>query len=95
MSWVHAFDAKFSWPIKITEHMTLEPSVGFYNLFNFANFNSASNYLSGFLNGSAGAINGTALSDAAAKDSLRVGAGTGVNTAGAPRQIEWGLKFNF
>jgi hypothetical protein len=95
MSWVHAFDAKFSWPIKIRERMSIEPSVGFYNLFNFSNFNSASNYLSGFLNGSAGTINGTALSDIAAKDSLRVGAGTGVNTAGAPRQIEWGLKFVF
>ena len=95
MSWVHALDAKFSWPIKIKERMSLEPSVGFYNLFNFANFNSASNYLSGFLNGSAGTINGTSLSDAAARDSLRVGAGSGVNTSGAPRQIELGLKFNF
>jgi hypothetical protein len=95
MSWVHGFDAKFTWPIKIKERMTLEPSVGFYNLFNFSNFNSISNYLSGFLNGSAGTINGTALSDLAAKDSLRVGAGTGVNTTGAPRQIEWGLRFTF
>ena len=95
MSWSHAFDAKFSWPIKIKERLTLEPSVGLYNLFNFSNFNSISNYLSGFLNGSAGTINGTALSDLASKDSLRVGTGTGVNTAGAPRQIEWGLKFSF
>ena len=51
--------------------------------------------MSGFLDGSAGTVNGTSLSDPAARDSLRVGAGTGVNAAGAPRQIEWGLKIKF
>jgi len=95
MSWAHGFDTKFSWPIKIRERVTIEPSVAFFNVFNFSNFNSPSNYLSGFLNGSAGTVNGTALSDLPARDSLRVGAGTGVNTAGAPRQIEWGLKIKF
>jgi hypothetical protein len=95
MSWARAFDTKFSWPIKIKERVTIEPSVAFFNVFNFSNFNSASNYLSGFLNGSAGTVNGTPLSDKPAKDSLRVGAGTGVNTAGAPRQIEWALKIKF
>jgi hypothetical protein len=95
MSWVHAFDAKFTWPIKIGDKFSIEPSVGVYNLFNFSNYNSISNYLSGFLSGASGSINGTALSDKATRDSLRVGAGTGVNTAGAPRQIEWGLRFTF
>ncbi|HXJ86506.1 MAG TPA: carboxypeptidase regulatory-like domain-containing protein [Candidatus Binatia bacterium] len=95
MSWARAFDVKFAWPIKIKDRFTIEPSVAFFNAFNFSNFNSASNYLSGFLNGSAGTVNGTAMSDAAARDSLRVGAGTGVNTAGAPRQIEFALKIKF
>ena len=95
MSWAHGFDAKFGWPIKLREGMTLEPSLSVFNLFNFANFNSASNYLSGFLNGSQGTVNGTPLSDKATKDSLRVGTGTGVNTSGAPRQIEWSLKLLF
>jgi hypothetical protein len=110
MSWAHGFDFKLSWPIKIggEKGWKIEPSVGFYNLFNFANFNGASNYMLGELAtcstkpatpadcpGSSGSATGTALSDLPTKDSLRVGAGTGVNTAGAPRQIEWGLKFTF
>jgi len=95
MSWARGFDAKIAWPIRIKERVTIEPSFAVFNLFNFANFNSASNYLSGFLNGSAGTVNGTSMSDFAARDSLRVGAGTGVNTAGAPRQLEWGLKLRF
>jgi hypothetical protein len=108
MSWAHGFDFKFSWPIRIKERLHIEPSVGFYNLFNFANFNGASNYMSGVLAtcsskpssaadcpGSSASATGTALSDLATKDSLRVGTGTGVNTAGAPRQIEWGLRFTF
>ena len=95
MSWARGFDAKIAWPIQIKERVTIEPSFAVFNLFNFANFNSASNYLSGFLNGSAGTVNGTSMSDFAARDSLRVGAGTGVNTAGAPRQLEWGLKLRF
>ena len=95
MSWARGFDAKFAWPIRIKERVTIEPSFSVFNLFNFGNFNSASNYLSGFLNGSAGTVNGTSVSDLAARDSLRVGAGTGVNTAGAPRQLEFGLKLKF
>jgi hypothetical protein len=108
MSWAHGFDFKFSWPIKIKERTTIEPSVGFYNLFNFANFNGSSNYMLGGLAtcstkpataadcaGSAATPTGTPLSDLATKDSLRVGTGTGVNTSGSPRQIEFGLKISF
>ena len=108
MSWAHGFDFKFAWPIKIREQMTIEPSVGVYNLFNFANFNGPSNYMLGTLAtcpakpaspaacpGSAATPTGTSLSDLNTKDSLRVGTGTGVNTSGAPRQIEFGLKFSF
>jgi hypothetical protein len=95
MSWARAFDVKFAWPITLKDRLTIEPSVSFFNAFNFSNFNNASNYLSGFLDGSAGTVNGTSMSDAAARDSLRVGTGTGVNTAGAPRQIEWALKIKF
>jgi hypothetical protein len=108
MSWSHGFDFKFTWPIKIKERMTIEPSVGIYNLFNFANFNGSSNYMLGELAtcsakpataddcpGSAATPTGTSLSDVATKNSLRVGTGTGVNTSGAPRQIEFGLKIKF
>ena len=95
MSWARAFEFKLAWPIVLKDRVTIEPSVALFNAFNFSNFNSASNYLSGFLDGSAGTVNGTSMSKAEARDSLRVGAGSGVNTSGAPRQIEFGLKIKF
>jgi hypothetical protein len=38
LNWLHAFDFKRSWPIKVRERLAVEPSVGIFNLFNFANF---------------------------------------------------------
>ncbi len=41
------------------ERFTVEPSVGIYNLFNFANFNLLPEVMSGLLNGSTQSLNGT------------------------------------
>jgi hypothetical protein len=68
------------------------PSVGFYNLFNFANFDLPGNMLNGLLTGAAGQINGTTSE---AHNITRVGVGTGVYSLGAPRQIEFGLRLSF
>jgi hypothetical protein len=38
--WFKAFDLQLAWPIALGERVRLEPSVGFYNLFNFASFNA-------------------------------------------------------
>ena len=74
------------------ERVTVKPSVGCYNLFNFANFDLPMSIMSGFLTGTAGTINGT---DPAAHNTNRVGVGTGVFTLGSPREIEFGLKIAF
>jgi hypothetical protein len=74
MRGMRAFDLTLAWGGKIREHFTISPSVGFYNLFNFSNFNQPGNVLSGSLTGSAGCINGT--SNATRPD--RVAVGTGV-----------------
>jgi hypothetical protein len=87
-------DLKLDWPIKIGERLTLHPNIGFYNAFNFANFDSASNLMNGDLGAFAGSINGSSVS-AGNHESTRVGAGTGVNTIGAPRQMEFGLRLVF
>ena len=70
----------------------MRPSVGFYNLLNFANFDLPGSMLSGLLTGSPGTINGTNYAD---HFSNRAGAGTGLNSQGTPRQIEFGLKVTF
>ncbi|MGH9682076.1 MAG: hypothetical protein ACRD4S_00475 [Candidatus Acidiferrales bacterium] len=97
LTWMKAFDMSLTWDgsVHLADHdLTVEPSVSFYNLFNFANFNSTGNVLSGILTGTPGSINGTSPSFADT-NSVRIGAGTGVFNLGAPRTIEFGLKFTF
>jgi len=109
MTWLKAFDLKASWPIHLRESITLEPSIGFYNLFNFANFNAPGHVIGGDFGeiatcpfgtpggcgGTPGGANGTATSDRLTTNSVRIGTGTGANTIGAPRQIDFGLKLTF
>jgi hypothetical protein len=94
-TWLKTMDLKLSWRHTFKERYVLEPSVGFYNVFNFANFNLPPTTMSGILFGpGGGAINGTSPKD----DSLnqfRVGNGTGVYSLGSQRQIEFGMRFQF
>ena len=92
LGWLKAFDLEFSWVgHAFHERLAITPSVSVFNLFNFSNFDSAANALTGQLNGEVGSINGT--TQQGRPD--RIGAGTGVFAFGAPRTIEWGLKLQF
>lgn len=95
LTWLKTFDMSLTWTGKVNvreRELSFQPSVSFYNLFNFANFNIPGNVLSGILTGGAGSLNGTNYADA---NSVRVGVGTGVFSLGAPRTIEFGMKLTF
>ena len=90
-------DTVLTWPIKIKERFTIEPSVGVFNLFNFANFAALGSLSTplGQLNGGPGSPNGTISGNDPSHNILRSGLGTGVFAAGAPREMEFGLRIDF
>jgi TonB dependent receptor len=95
LTWLKTFDLSLTWIGKVNvreKELSFEPSVNFFNLFNFANFNIPGNVLSGILTGSPRSLNGTTYASA---NSVRVGVGTGVFSLGAPRTMEFGMKMTF
>jgi len=90
--WLRATDLKLAWRHTFLERYTIEPSVGFFNLFNFANFNLPPTTMNSLLGSGAGSINGT---DHNAQEQFRVGNGTGVYSLGSQRQMEFGLRLTF
>ena len=95
--WVKAFDFRLSWGHTFAERVKIEPSVGIFNLFNFANFNLPPGAMNGWLNAPS-SINSVAThanGAAPPSDLFRVGNGTGVFGLGSPRAMEFGLRLTF
>jgi hypothetical protein len=89
LAWLRALDLRLSWVRAVSEKVTIHTSAGFYNLFNFANFDLPGNALNGVLTGAPGQINGTTRSGHHVN---RVGVGTGVQLHPG---IEFGLRVVF
>ena len=95
-----------SWPIKITERFSIEPSIAAYNVLGLANFTrlggSLNNQVTPFAPGTYGPdgnVNGTIRTHDGNNPnndiSNKTGTGSGVFSQGAPRQVEFGLRINF
>jgi hypothetical protein len=84
-------DTVLAWPFKIKERFTLLPSVSFFNVFNFSNFGG----LGGILDGGPSSVGGTSAGNTDSHNTVRSGLGTGVFSAGAARQTEFGLRIDF
>jgi hypothetical protein len=98
--WTKDVDFKVAWPHKFAERFTLEPSVSFYNVFNFANFNQPPGVTSPWLTAGTGAINSTHTilqpgESGIQGNAFRMGAGTGVFGLASPRVAEFALKVTF
>jgi Carboxypeptidase regulatory-like domain len=90
-------DANFNYPIKlrfISESASLEPSVAFYNIANFANYAGPSGILLNQADAGTGSyVNGP--NTPTDRDQFRTGRGSGTFNLGGPRTAEFALKFNF
>ncbi|HTS36277.1 MAG TPA: carboxypeptidase regulatory-like domain-containing protein [Candidatus Solibacter sp.] len=97
--WVKAFDFRLSWSHTFHERVKIEPSLGIFNLFNFANFNLPPGAMNGWLDAGS-SINSVHTQiqpgETGPESALfRVGNGTGVFGLGSPRAMEWGLRVTF
>jgi hypothetical protein len=94
LAWLRALDLRFGWSWKVRDRVAFEPSIAFFNTFNFANFDGVNNTVSGILDGSSGSVNGTTAAQRSV-GGTRTGVGTGVFGLGSPRALEFGLRLTF
>ena len=92
--WVRALDFKASWVHHFGEQFVIEPSVGFFNIANFSNFNQPPGMMTAWLTQGSGSLNSIVAGTQSAQ-SFRVGNGTGVFGLGSPRVLEFGMHLSF
>jgi hypothetical protein len=97
--WLKSVDLRASWPFKIKERVTIEPSASVFNVFNIAN-----EFLPGNLPGASllpgqnGLLAPNVVGGVAPGSSLapfRASFQSGTYALGAPRQFEFGLRISF
>jgi hypothetical protein len=96
LTWLKDVDLSLSWKYRIKETVTIQPGIGFFNVFNFANFNLPPNILNPYLtlanSSQPGFVGQTTYNQ---QQNVRVGEGTGVYGLAAPRVAEFSLKISF
>jgi hypothetical protein len=97
--WLKSFDLKASWPIKLKDGITIEPSASVFNVFNLVN-----SFLPGNLPGASllpgqngllapNVVGGVTSGPGATP--FRANFQSGTNAIGGPRQLEFGLRITF
>jgi hypothetical protein len=97
--WLKSMDLRASWPIKIRERVTIEPSASVFNVFNFTNaFLPGKMPSSSLLPGQNGLLAPNVVGGVAPGSSytpFRTSFQSGTYALGAPRQFEFGLRISF
>lgn len=99
ISWLETMDMRASWPIKIRDHVTIEPSVSAFNVFNLVNTFLPGNLPgASLLPGQNGLLAPNVLGGVSSPSGFapfRAGFQSGTYGVGAPRQFEFGLRVSF
>ena len=97
--WLKSLDLRASWPFKIKERVTIEPSASVFNVFNFANeFLPGNSPSASLLPGQNGLLAPNVVGGVAPGSSLtpfRTSFQSGTYALGAPRRFEFGLRISF
>jgi hypothetical protein len=103
-TWLKTVDLKLAWPIKVGDHLTIEPSASVFNILNFANaFLPGNTGLSSLVPGPNpnaipnGVIAGNAVGGVTSGSvtPFRAGFQSGTFALGAPRQLAFQVKIIF
>lgn len=97
--WLKSMDMKLSWPFKIKDRFTVEPSASAFNVFNFWNaFLPGNSSNASLLPGQNGLLAPSVTGGVAPGSSLtpfRANFQSGTFAMGTPRQFEFGLRISF
>ena len=97
--WLKSMDLKLSWPMKIRDRVTIEPSASVFNIFNFWNAFPAGNLPGASLfpgpNGLLAPNVVGGVTEGASVTPFRSTFQSGTYALGTPRQFEFGLHISF
>ena len=96
--WLKSMDLRASWPIKIKERVTIEPSASVFNVFNLVNTSLPGNLpAASLLPGQNGLLAPNVVGGVTtgSMTPFRAGFQSGTYALGAPRQLEFGLRISF
>jgi hypothetical protein len=99
ITWLKSMDLRASWPIKIKEHVIVEPSASVFNVFNLVNTFLPGNLPgASLLPGQNGLLAPNVLGGVSSGSGFapfRAGFQSGTYAFGAPRRFEFGLRISF